>query len=99
MDKAAFISTRAHLEQAGFVIDGGTYDDAAFGSWWLTLHEKPRLRVLWDGRDGWVLLQRETNERFQGSVVWHDLWIGRARTDHTVETILAKVREACVTSA
>lgn len=51
------------------------------------------MRIVWDGKDGWVIIQHETSERFQGMMVWKDLWTGRERHEQTVDFIVSKIHE------
>lgn len=93
MTKEAFELTRELLRDRGFTVAGAAYDEAHFGSWWISVAQEPPLRIVWDGKDGWVILQRETGERFQGRPVWEDVWIGRDRETQTAELVGSKVQE------
>jgi hypothetical protein len=93
MTKADFERTRELLRGRGFTVEGAAYDQAHFGRWWVSVAHQPPLWIVWDGKDGWVIVQRETGERFQGRPVWEDVWIGRDRETQTVELVVSKVQE------
>ena len=93
MTKEDFELTRELLRGHGFTVEGAACDPAHFGSWWVSVAHKPPLRIVWDGKDGWVVVQRETGERFQGRPVWEDVWIGRDRETQTVALVVSKVQE------
>ncbi len=93
MDQVVFEMTQQLLQQAGFVIDEARFDREDFGSWFVCVHSNPRLRVVWDGKDGWLCVQRETSQIFSGLRVWDDLWVGRERCEQTPEIAVNKVIE------
>jgi hypothetical protein len=51
--------TRALLAERGFVEEEARYDEEAFGSWLIAVDHRPRLQILWDGRDAWLIIQGE----------------------------------------
>jgi hypothetical protein len=60
----------------------------AFGSWLVAIEHSPRLRVVWDGKDGWAVIQLQTDELFAGRPVWKDIWIGTTSEDQTPHGIV-----------
>lgn len=84
MNKQEYFKTRALLEGIVKVCEA-QYDAGAFGSWYLTVATKPRLRIVWDGKDGWLTVQQETDDVFAGMNVWIDLWIAKDRSNQTPE--------------
>jgi hypothetical protein len=80
------------LRDTGFAIVKAAYWRESFGSWYVIVSSTPRRRVIWDGRDGWLILQEETEERFRYEFVWHDAWIGRTSVDQTCEAALEALR-------
>lgn len=73
MNKRAFEVTFQLLTEAGFKATLHEYDRMAFGSWWVELSSRPPLRVVWDGKDGWLIIQEKTDEVFNNEPVWKDL--------------------------
>jgi len=82
VDAASFDHFRQRLQDAGFSERDARYDDAAFGSWVITLEGEP-LRVVWEGRDSWLIVQREQDEQ------WVDLWVARDAADQSPEVVTA----------
>ena len=93
MTKEDFELTRELLRDRGFTVTGAAHDPAHFGSWWVSVARQPPLRIAWDGKGDWVIVQRETGELFQGRPVWEDVWIGRDRETQTMELVVSKVQE------
>jgi hypothetical protein len=79
--------TRALLAERGFVEEETRYDEEAFGSWLISVDDKPRLRILWDGRDGWLIIQGELL-RVRPDDPWTDLWIGKQPEDVTAAAVV-----------
>jgi hypothetical protein len=92
MTKVDFELTCELLHGHGFTVADSAYDPACFGSWWVSVVHTPPLRIVWDGKDGWVSVQRATGERFQGRPAWEDMWVGRARETQAVELVVSKVQ-------
>jgi hypothetical protein len=86
--EAGYEETRRLLAERGFVIDTAEpHTGEHFGSWWIVVSTTPRLRVIWDGRDEWAIVQRELRTE------WEDLWIGKRSQDTTPsECVQAVVR-------
>jgi len=91
MTKRDFDSCCELLQRSDFAIDGSHYSENSFGSWWIAVTRTPRLRIVWDGKDGWVYIQRETDEVFQAVRVWRDLWTGRERRFQVPELVVRKL--------
>ena len=90
MTKEDFERTSELLRHRGFTVGESSYDPKAFGSWYVCVVRQPRLRIVWDGKDGWAIVQQETSERFQGMTVWEDLWVGQERQTQTPEFVVSK---------
>jgi hypothetical protein len=61
-----FIRLQQRLQDAGLAIDEAEYWQTLFGSWHVTVKTNPRRRVMWDGKEGWLLLQEETEGALVG---------------------------------
>jgi hypothetical protein len=94
MDKADFEDTQAELVRAGFAIDDASYSDESFGSWLVVVETVPRIRVVWDGKDGWLLVEIETTNVFAGITVWETRTTCREVADQTTSRAVSAVREA-----
>ncbi len=91
MNATDFADTEALLRHSGYTITAARYHSQAFGSWYIQVAATPPLRVVWDGKDRWLILEEETTEVFNGSTVWRDLWIGKTRSDQTPRRALARI--------
>ena len=70
------------------------YDGRAFGSWQISVVAGRRpVRLIWDGRDGWLVVQTAATVHSPGrdAYDWQDEWVGKAATDQTPEAALARV--------
>jgi hypothetical protein len=74
--------TRDLLTERGFEEDDATFNADAFGSWVISVSHTPRLRVVWDGKDEWAIIQAELNGNVQ------DLWIGKRSEDVTPDAMV-----------
>jgi hypothetical protein len=83
----------AALSIEGFAVQRD-HHDAPFGSWLIEIEHTPRLRLNFDGRDGWLCLEWETERVFAGMRQWDPLWIGKTETDHTAAMAVRIVRSA-----
>jgi hypothetical protein len=86
--EAGYERTRALLAERGFTEDEVMpYTGDAFGSWAVVLAHKPRLRISWDGKDEWAIVQAEIpgGSSTAGYEPWEDLWIGKRPEDVTSE--------------
>jgi hypothetical protein len=92
MNQNDFLRLQHLLRDAGFAIVEATYSREAFGSWHIDVKSTPRRRVIWDGKDGWLIVQEETEERFGYDFVWNDVWVGRVPVDQTCEAAVEAVR-------
>jgi hypothetical protein len=92
MNQDDFRRLQQLVRDAGFLIVEAVYSRESFGSWYVKVSSTPRRRVIWDGKDGWLIVQEETEERFGYDFVWRDFWIGRAPIDQTCEAALEALR-------
>lgn len=88
-----FERTRALLKERGFTEDElDPYTGQSFGSWYVTVVHQPRLRIIWDGKDGWMIIQRETNRPYHWDPLrkeWDVLWVAkRPEEDAAAEEVV-----------
>ncbi len=78
------------LSQEGFEVRKAEYDDQAFGSWFIdfSIGKRGMRRVIWDGKDGWLVLQAHRDN------AWKDLWIARDRKQQTLERAISEIQAA-----
>jgi hypothetical protein len=98
MNQSDFQRLQQLLSVNGFPILEANYSRDSFGSWHVTLSTTPRRRVIWDGKDGWLILQEKTEERFGDDFVWRDLWIERTPADQTCEPAVEALRRETATA-
>ncbi len=88
-----FEITQKLLIQSSFVIDEARYDKDSFGSWFIYVRLNPRLGIVWDGKDGWLYIRRETSEIFNGFHVWDNLWICKQPCDQIPQIAVDKMKD------
>ena len=87
----AYERTRELLGECGFAEeDLIPYTGDVFGSWIVTVAGAPRLRVVWEGKDGWAVIQAELlgRPRPRGYPKWEDVWIGKQPEDLVPEEVV-----------
>ncbi|MGA9753049.1 MAG: hypothetical protein WBS54_14800 [Acidobacteriota bacterium] len=93
MDRAAFDATCQLLTGAGVEIEEARYDEQVFGSWFVSVRIKPGLRMVWEGRDHWLFVQRRGSRLFRGEPVWEDLWVATMAAEQTLADAVARLTE------
>ena len=80
-----FDAFRDRLRGEGFRETEARNDQAAFGSWVITLDTDPPLRVVWDGKERWLIIQaRHDNE-------WSDERVIRDESEQIAELVVANL--------
>lgn len=77
------------FRRAGFAVQESRFDEKCFGSWFIEVTREglPRQRVVWDGKDGWLIV-----EAFASGGSWMDKWTGRKRNEQTPEAALCQLQ-------
>ncbi len=83
MSTPSYEEFREHLRLAGLQEVETGYDDPSFGSWFITLEGTPQLRIVWDGRDGRLIVQYRPDDR-----TWKDAWIGDSEAAQKPEVVV-----------
>lgn len=83
------------VKDAGLVIKEQVYQEKAFGSWYVVIATTPSLRLVWDGKEGWYVVEEETGEKFNGFQQWKELWIEQ---DPNPQSIQIGVNKLCAAS-
>lgn len=94
MSESRFRDTIQALEAEGMQVLASKYYQRVFGSWFIEVKGNPLVRVSWDGREGWVII-----ETAQGKATWVERWIGRTPEEQSVEVVVQKVRELVGTAS
>lgn len=81
-----FDGFRRRLREAGFRESNSRYDEAAFGSWLIALDAEPPRRVVWDGKDGRLIVQVQQDDE------WSDERTMRDESEQTAEAVIAGLR-------
>lgn len=79
------------LEEKGFTVIEAYYTFAAFGSWYVTVRTAPRRRIVWDGKDGRLLVQCKTKKTFGGQPIWDDLWEGSEGDSNVLDVAVRRL--------
>ena len=61
----AQVGARAPVREA-------SYSDRSFGSWYVTVDSRPPRRIVWDGKECWLLVEQETADLFNGLRLWKE---------------------------
>jgi hypothetical protein len=89
MDEAVYLLALKRIDENGLSIDEHEYSWSSFGSWYLTLAVNPRRRLVWDGKESWLIVQQEMQRESPNSQIeWDDVWIDRSATESSVEKAL-----------
>ena len=72
-----FEEVRRLLHEQGFAIEIARYYPTDFGSWVVSVVRAPALRIVWDGKDRWLTVQRQTSGVSNDSPIWEDTWIAK----------------------
>jgi hypothetical protein len=73
-------SFRTALRAHGFREVESRHDEAAFGSWLIVVDDPP-VRVVWDGKEHWLVVQQQTGDE------WADMWLAREEADQTSNAV------------
>lgn len=71
--EAAVSAVRARVA----VLDA-TYSQQSFGSWVVTAATTPVRRLLWDGKESWLVVQKSLAVGESGPVAWEHSWMKRS---------------------
>ncbi len=74
------------LRKEGLAVRDSTFHAEAFGSWWIELATEPSLRLVWDGKEGWAIVQTFSEVPSRKNR-WDDRWIGRDRHQAPAEIV------------
>jgi hypothetical protein len=86
--RSGFDAVRSLVESTGLIIEEAEYHHLAFGSWVIRVDHVPPLRLVWDGKDGWAILEVETPELQAGEPIWKPVWTGRGKDEQTAIDVL-----------
>jgi hypothetical protein len=80
----SYAEFREHLRLAGCQEVETGYEDPAFGSWFIALEGTPQLRIVWDGRDGRLIVQY----RRAADGTWKLAWTGVSEAEQKPEVVV-----------
>lgn len=63
MHPRAFEETLQLLRKEFLPVHASHVDYENFGSWWIDLSTHPPVRALWDGKEGWAIVQTATSPK------------------------------------
>ena len=86
VDARNYEAVRSKLLELGYREQAARYDQSVFGSWFVEIEQNPPLRVIWEGKDGWLILQREA-----AVGRWEDVWLAKSETERTLEALIRAV--------
>jgi hypothetical protein len=74
MNKTSFDIANQEIKKLGCQILESKYHEETFGSWYITIENEPKIRMVWDGKEEELSVQKMTDETFNGSPVWKTTW-------------------------
>ncbi|MFI5042955.1 MAG: hypothetical protein ACHQNA_14110 [Acidimicrobiales bacterium] len=92
-NRDAFEAIVARLTAHGLEVGHASFTPEVFGSWRVEVSGRRSLRVVWDGRDEWLIIQQEAAARLDETPTWDDVWIARNPEDQSAERAVQKVLE------
>lgn len=90
--RGLFRETQRLLTERAIVIAKARYDRECFGSWEVCVAATPQLRVLFDGKDGWLFVQRLIQGPPHGQV-WEEIWTERQPSNGTPAQAVDKLAQ------
>ena len=88
MDRNQYQRALELLTHRGVGVQSQEYSERSFGSWYVVASIQPARRLVWDGKERWLIVEEEAAERFNGLPVWNELWIERSPHTQSVEQAL-----------
>lgn len=85
MNRTAYQRASQLVAQRGQRVQSQEYSEQSFGSWYLVASMQPPRRLVWDGKERWLVVEEETGERLNGLPVWRELWLERNPQTQSVE--------------
>ena len=77
MNRGDFESAVSAVRDRAAVLDAA-YSEKSFGSWFVTAATVPIRRLVWDGKESWLVVQKRISVSESGAVAWEDSWIKRS---------------------
>jgi hypothetical protein len=68
-------------------VKDSAFDAKAFGSWWIEVVTDPPIRLVWEGKDHWAIVQTARRGPDSAKDLWEDRWIGRGPDQDPVEVV------------
>ena len=76
MNEESFEFTKQELLAANLKIVEAEYSPESFGGWHIVIRSKPDIRILWDGKEQWLVVEEKTKRKDHWDFfVWKGLWI------------------------
>lgn len=96
MNENDFKTASLLLAQEIAPITQAKYEEKIFGSWYVELATQPPLRLIWDGRDGWLRIERHTDKKFNDLDVWDEIWVDEKPKDNqtAIQKALVEMKRA-----
>jgi len=81
MNHNAFDQTKSKIKKEHGKIKEAKFHESSFGSWYITIEAKPDCRLVYDGKENWLLVEQKTDKIFNGIPVWSEVWIAHEPTE------------------
>lgn len=60
------------------------YSEQSFGSWNITVSTGPVRRLVWDGKESWLIVQKQISLVTTGPPSWEDSWVKRGASSQNL---------------
>ena len=87
-DRRGFEAVQSLIAHAGLTIEEAEYRHLAFGSWVIRVTSVPAMRLLWEGKDGYAILEVETSDLNLSRPMWKTIWTGRSKDEQSAANVV-----------
>jgi hypothetical protein len=92
VNKTMFDKALSLVRAANFAVIASEYSVNSFGSWYVTVDTQPKRRLVWDGKEGWYVVEEQQPNESSITKEWKDLWMERSPR---AESLAIGVRKLC----
>ena len=96
MNKPSFDIANQRIKDLEFEILESKYHREVFGSWYITIRTEPKTRLVWDGKDEELSIQKITDELFNGSPIWETTWSALKPSESDFRDGITKLQKQAV---
>lgn len=91
--KVHYEATVNELGKCNLKILDTSYMDQAFGSWHITIDNYPNIRLVWDGKDKTIRIDKMTNKLSRVNNLWKTMWSKVSPVENDLKEGVLKMKE------